>query len=282
MNSNEDTKDLEVIADDGADDSVTVDDFIRELEAKEKDLHITSETTIIEIAQAFDDVNPPVFLNIEPQSSKAIEPAETIEIPPVSSPADCDEVVALQCEVAELRDKLAAMEDERADILMGAQRRSKDFDSYRARTERERTDMMESQICDLAGRLLPALDNLHRAIAFAGGLPEEKSEEFRHFFSGMVLVEKQVGEILSDLGIEAIPTVGESFDPHLHEAVATEPSSEHPENTVTQELLRGYRVGERVIRHSMVKVAAASANPNEPRLSPDDEPFETDPLSQEI
>lgn len=282
MNSNEDIKDLEVMADDGADDSVSVDDFIRELEAKEKDLHITSETTIIEIAQAFDDVNPPVFLNPEASSAKAIEPVEKAVSPPVPTPADDGEVLALQCEVAELRDKLAAMVDERADILMGAQRRSKDFDSYRARTERERTDLMQSQVCDLAGRLLPALDNLHRAIAFAGELPEEKSEEFRHFFSGMVLVEQQVGEILSDMGIEAIPTVGESFDPHLHEAVATEQSAEHPANIVTQELLRGYRVGERVIRHSMVKVAAADADRSDMQNGPDEEPTETDSPSQEI
>jgi molecular chaperone GrpE len=107
---------------------------------------------------------------------------------------------------------------------------------------------------------LPALDNLHRAIDFADQLTVEKSEEFRHFFSGMVLVEQQMSDVLAEMGIETIPAQGSDFDPHLHEAVATEPTNDVAANTVTAELLRGYKVGDRVIRHSMVKVAVAAEN----------------------
>lgn len=258
MNSNEDKKDLEVLTDDGADDSVSVDDFIRQLEAKEKDLHITAETTIIEIEQGFDDGNPSAFFAMKPAETKSIEPVAVSKEPAVEPEKSSPDTLSLQFEISELRDKIAFLEEERAEILLGAQRRSKDFDTFKARTERERIDLMEAQVCELASQLLPALDNLHRAIAFVGDRPDERSEEFGHFFSGMVLVEQQVMEILADMGIEPIPAVGESFDPHLHEAVATELHDELPPNTVLEELLRGYRVGERIIRHSMVKVAAAN------------------------
>jgi hypothetical protein len=63
-----------------------------------------------------------------------------------------------------------------------------------------------------------------------------------------------VNDVLAEMGVQPITSVGETFDPHYHEAVATEESDEHGPNTISAELLRGYRIGERVIRHSMVKV----------------------------
>jgi molecular chaperone GrpE len=257
MDPNQDINDLEVVMDDESEDSVSVDDFIRELEAKEKDLHITAETTFIEIEEGFDDANPTAFTILEPEPAPAApEPAPVFSVEPEA--ADSREVVSLRSEITELRDKVTELESERSEILIGVQRRSKDFDAFKSRTERERTELMQSQVCDIAGRLLPALDNLHRAIDFAGQLSVEKSEEFRHFFSGMVLVEQQMTEILAGMGIEAISADGHQFDPHLHEAVATEATNEVAANTVTAELLRGYKAGDRVIRHSMVKVAVAA------------------------
>jgi molecular chaperone GrpE len=108
--------------------------------------------------------------------------------------------------------------------------------------------------------MLPALDNLNRAVDFAWAMPEEKRAEIQQFFDGIVLVNQQVNEVLAEMGIQPIATVGEVFDPHYHEAVATEESSEFEPNTISAELLRGYRIGERVIRHSMVKVATAPAS----------------------
>jgi molecular chaperone GrpE len=102
------------------------------------------------------------------------------------------------------------------------------------------------------------LDNLNRAIDFAAESKEEKTTEFQHFFDGIVLVNQQLNEIFAGMGVVPITSIGERFDPHFHEAVATDDSSDFPQNTVTAELLRGYRLGNRVIRHSMVKVAAAS------------------------
>jgi molecular chaperone GrpE len=102
--------------------------------------------------------------------------------------------------------------------------------------------------------MLPALDNLNRAIDFVD-FPQDQESEFRHFFDGVVLVNQQVNEVLAGMGIVPIATIGEPFDPHLHEAAATENTDQVKPNTITGEMLKGYRMGERVIRHSIVRVA---------------------------
>ncbi len=72
-----------------------------------------------------------------------------------------------------------------------------------------------------------------------------------------MLVSQQLNEILAEMGVQPIASVGESFDPHFHEAVATEETEKVSPHTIIEELLRGYRIGEKVIRPSMVKVASA-------------------------
>lgn len=85
-------------------------------------------------------------------------------------------------------------------------------------------------------------------------MPEDKRSDIQPFIDGVVLVSQQVNDVLAEMGVQPIATVGEAFDPHYHEAVATEESDEFDPNTISAELLRGYRIGERVIRHSMVRV----------------------------
>ena len=104
--------------------------------------------------------------------------------------------------------------------------------------------------------MLPVLDNLNRALDFAADDANEKAQEFQQFYQGIVLVNQQVNEVLAGMGVASIASVGEPFDPHFHEAVAVDESDVYPQQTVSAELLRGYRLGERVIRPSMVKVAA--------------------------
>jgi len=76
-----------------------------------------------------------------------------------------------------------------------------------------------------------------------------------------VLVNQQLNEVLAEMGVQPIASVGEPFDPHFHEAVATEISGDYPPNTVTGELLRGYRVGDRIIRAAMVRVSTVAPRP---------------------
>jgi Molecular chaperone GrpE (heat shock protein) len=230
-------------------DETSPDDFIRELEAKEKDLHITADWSI-EVAEAdFDDQNIPDFIQAE-LSAKSISAAA-----PATQANGND---ALQEEIRSLKIRVSEAEAERHAIVENAQRKILDFENLKNRTERERLETFSNQMCNLATEMLPVLDNLNRAVDFAAESNEEKTSEFQHFFDGIVLVNQQLNEIFAGMGVVPISSVGELFDPHFHEAVTTDDSSDFPQNTVTAELLRGYKIGNRVIRHSMVKVAAAS------------------------
>ncbi len=257
MDSHQDLEELHDPFDEVADEkSVSVDDFIKQLEVKEKDLHITADTTIIEISEGFEDGEIPDFLkeDFSFESATRLEPA----VKPVT--ADKPSIGELEKELALLKSKIAKMDEERAEMFKNSQRRSKDFENLKARTERERKDTFQSQVGNLATMMLPALDNLSRALDFAEQLPEEKSGEFQQFYQGIYLVNQQVIDIFGKMGIEPIRTLGQRFDPHYHEAVSTEEKNEYPPNTICAEMMRGYRIGDRVLRHSMVKVSKSALN----------------------
>jgi len=99
------------------------------------------------------------------------------------------------------------------------------------------------------------IDNLRRALEAERSKEADESEEFRHFLHGVELINKQLNEILESLGLEAVPAMGEPFDPHVHEAVVTEATDEYEPDTVIQELVRGYRLGDKLLRPAMVKVS---------------------------
>ncbi|HEX8637797.1 MAG TPA: nucleotide exchange factor GrpE, partial [Pyrinomonadaceae bacterium] len=90
------------------------------------------------------------------------------------------------------------------------------------------------------------------------------------FFQGIVLVNQHVNEVLAGMGVAPIASIGERFDPHFHEAVAVEESDVYPPQTVSAEFLRGYRLGERVIRPSMVKVTAVKTRADNSTRQADD------------
>lgn len=250
-------KNIEEVVDtfnDGTDE-VSVDDFIKQLEEKEKDLHITVETSIIEISESFDDGNLPEFLKEALDEAEASANKAQVPVAPAVSNADKSTIKRLEVEVKNLQATVAKMETDRDEMFKNSQRRSKDFEAFKSRAERERKETFENQISNVATLMLPALDNLHRALDSAEHLPGEKSDAFQLFYEGIALVSEQINEILNKMGIKPIPAVGEEFDPHFHEAVATDDSGEYPPNTICDEVLRGYIAGDRVIRHSMVKVA---------------------------
>jgi molecular chaperone GrpE len=261
-----------VIIDSDTDESMSVDEFIRELEAKEKDLHITSDANVIEIEDTFDDANPSEFV-------KAIEPVPAIEsLDPevgvlysvseseigVDEPS-IDESL-FEAELGQLKKRIETLEAERNEMIEASHRRARDFESFKTRTNRERNDLVANHVSDLVTQLLPAIDNLDRALAFAASLPREKSAEFQQFFDGIELVGRQLSEILAEMGVMPIPALGEEFDPTLHEAVATEEGADLPANTICEVLLKGYSLGDRVIRHSMVKVSVLPASQAEPEV----------------
>jgi molecular chaperone GrpE len=165
------------------------------------------------------------------------------------------ELLATRAELKRVEGELKQSAAERQDLLDKLARRSADFDNFRKRTERERADTYGRAVGEVVRRLLPVLDNLQRALDAERLVEVKESEEFRHFLHGVELINRQLGGVLESLGVEVIPTVGELFDPHIHEAVTTEATAEVEPDTITQEMQRGYRLGDKLLRPAMVKVA---------------------------
>ena len=166
---------------------------------------------------------------------------------------DLAELIASRAELKRLQAALSEAQE-------GIARRQADFENYRKRIERERSESHNRVVADVARKLLPVVDNLGRALDAEKTVESSESKEFRHFLHGVQLISKQLNDVLESLGIQPIASVGERFDPHIHEAVVTEPSDKYEPDTVTEELARGYRIGDRLLRPAMVKVAARGAD----------------------
>ena len=154
-----------------------------------------------------------------------------------------------------LEEEVARLKAERQELIDQMGRRQADCDNYRKRQERERAETYGRVAADVASELLPVVDNLRRALDAEASSAAGESEEFRNFLRGVELIARQLNGVLEQLGVQEVEAVGRPFDPHLHEAVATEQTDEHEPDTVTQEIQRGYRMGERLLRPAMVKVA---------------------------
>jgi molecular chaperone GrpE len=173
--------------------------------------------------------------------------------PPEASEAttggpDTAELIATRAELKRVEAENAGLKDQLA-------RRQADFENYRKRVERERSETYNRVVADVAAKLLPVSDNLKRALDTEASVEAAESDEFRHFLSGVDLIWKQLNGVLEALGVKPIAAVGEPFDPHVHEAVVTEATDEYEPDTVIQEIVAGYRLGDKLIRPSLVKVA---------------------------
>jgi len=129
------------------------------------------------------------------------------------------------------------------------QRLAADFENYKRRTRQELADRTQYANEELLRKLLPILDNLRRALDHA---PEGID---RNWFEGLRMVVRQFEDTLQAQGVSPIPAVGEKFDPSQHEAIAREETDEHEEGTIVEEMQPGYRLHERVLRPTLVKVA---------------------------
>ncbi len=166
------------------------------------------------------------------------------------------ELVATRAELKRLQVQLSEAQEALA-------RRQADFENYRKRIERERGEAHNRVVAEVASKLLPVLDNLSRALEAEQSVEASESKEFRHFLHGVELIGKQLNEVLESFAIQPIVAVGERFDPHIHEAVMTEASDEYEPDTVISEMQRGYRIGDRLLRPAMVKVAARTEAPDD-------------------
>ncbi|MFQ6650810.1 hypothetical protein Gotur_023020 [Gossypium turneri] len=156
-----------------------------------------------------------------------------------------DEKVDLEKKMASLSEELSIEKDR---VL----RISADFDNFRKRTERERLSLVSNTQGEVLENLLPVLDNFERAKAQIK-IETEGEEKINNSYQSIY---KQLMEILGSLGVEPVETVGNLFDPMLHEAIMREDSTEFEEGIILQEFWKGFKLGERLLRPSMVKVSA--------------------------
>lgn len=127
-----------------------------------------------------------------------------------------------------------------------------DFDNYRKRQAHEREELLKYGAENALKKMIEVLDNFER-----GEKALENVEDCQTVKDSFNLVHKQVLDVLSKLGLEPIDTEGKEFDPNYHDAVMQTPTSEHPEHTIINELQKGYKMGDKVLRPALVNVATA-------------------------
>jgi molecular chaperone GrpE len=145
--------------------------------------------------------------------------------------------------------EVQAARDEAQATFARYQRLAADFENYKRRSRQDLSDRTQFANEELLRKLLPLRDNLQRALEHA---PEGID---RNWFEGIKMVVRQFDDVLQAQGLSTIPAVGEKFDPAQHEAIASEETDEHEEGTIVEEMQPGYRLHNRVLRPTLVKVA---------------------------
>ena len=160
---------------------------------------------------------------------------------------------------AGLQRDLDELREQAQQNLHNWQRSAADFANYKRRSEEERSALGEFSKAVLITKLLGVLDDFDRALE---SIPDDAHEGW---VEGIRLVERKLRNVLESEGVTQIEALGQPFDPNLHEAVVHEETTEHPDNEVTGELQRGYRLRDRVIRPALVKVANNPTSNLKPR-----------------
>jgi molecular chaperone GrpE len=154
---------------------------------------------------------------------------------------------------ADSEDAMAGLQADLERFRDLALRSQADFENYKKRAAREKEDAVKYANSALLQRLVAILDNFELGLAAAKAQGEQSP-----IYSGMVLVQKQLNDLLEENGLQSIEAEGKTFDPNLHEAIAHEPS-ESPEGTVIRQARRGYRFKDRLLRPARVIVSSGSA-----------------------
>lgn len=184
-------------------------------------------------------------------TAESSDPRESVGALDDEDPADPGD--AREDPVGQLQAQIDALTAEKASLYDKLLRRQAEFENYRKRVERERSELYQHGRDDVLLQFLPVVDNFERALSSL----ESSAGDAEALLHGVELIHKQFKDALSKLGLEAVEAVGQAFDPHVHEAVTMEATDKHKENTVIQEFERGYRIGDRLLRPAKVKVASS-------------------------
>lgn len=173
------------------------------------------------------------------------------ELPPAEETASEQASTPAAEDAAALRAELEKLQAERNLLLDRMARLQAEFDNARKRAAREQQEYKDYALADALKNLLPIVDSFDRALQ----TKVQKPEDFR---AGVELIRKQFQDALEKLGLRPIPAEGEPFDPRLHEAIEMVDSNEVKDHHVLDELQRGYKLKDRLLRPSMVRVARNS------------------------
>jgi molecular chaperone GrpE len=207
-----------------------------------------SDVTELDSVDVITDSGPEAFDASDPPVTPSPQADGTPDDAPKGGGPEVAELVATRAELKRFEAEVKELKDALA-------RRQADFENYRKRMERERAETYNRVVADIAAKLLPVLDNLKRALETEASVEAAESDEFRHFLSGVDLIHKQLNGVLDALGVKPVLAEGEQFNPHVHEAVVTEQTDDYEPDTVMQEIVRGFTIGDKLIRPALVKVA---------------------------
>lgn len=213
---------------------IALEDPIEEVELSLVDRSLNEEDS------AFDPDLPP--MDVQSVASSDSESSDETGDPPAD---EGDAYASLQSQVDTLTREKTSLYDQ---LL----RRAAEFENYRRRIERERSDAYQRARVEVLVEFLPVVDNFERALSSL-----EESGDAEALRQGVELIHKQFKDALTKFGLEPIDAIGKTFDPHLHEAVTIEATDKHKENTVIEEFQRGYKIGDKLLRPAKVKVAAS-------------------------
>ncbi|MDR2899765.1 MAG: nucleotide exchange factor GrpE [Clostridiales bacterium] len=171
----------------------------------------------------------------ENKKNKDIDDMTTEETPDIIDPKGSD-------------DEFEKLEKQNLELIDKLQRNLAEFDNYRKRSVKEKSDMFDIGAISVIEKILPVIDNFERAI-------NAYTNKDDGMYKGIVMIYKQLDNSLRELGAEPIDCVGKKFDPNFHNAVAHEKNDEYEDNVIIEELQKGYMYKDKVIRPSMVKVA---------------------------
>lgn len=171
---------------------------------------------------------------------------ETENETPVTEKAAETEARDTIVQLKEQEDKIKELEQTLSETKDHLLRTLAEYDNFKKRTAREKEEIYFLSKSDMIRKLLPVFDNFDRAQKFSD------AEDYK---KGVDMIIGQFFDVLKEMDVKEIAAVGDEFDPNFHEAVFREEKEDTPENTITEVLQKGYAVGEKVIRHAMVKVS---------------------------
>ena len=187
---------------------------------------------------------------VEERNEQVVEEAkETQTEESITAENNEETVVGEKSEAALLQEKVDELQAELTETEGRALRLQADFENYKRRVQLDKQAAEKYKSQSLVSDILPALDNFERAMQV-----EASDEQMKSLLQGMEMVYRQLLEALTKEGVEAIEAVGKQFDPHEHQAVMQVEDSEFESNAVVEEFQKGYKLKDRVIRPSMVKV----------------------------